>query len=349
MRVVVVGATGNAGTSLLAALADEPSVDSVLGVARRRPSIAFPKTEWATADIARDDLVAHFRGADAVVHLAWLVQPSRDLQMLWRTNVDGSTHVFRAVRDARVPVLVYASSIGAYSPGPKDPPVDESWPTGGVPSNEYARQKAEVERVLDRFEEEAPDVRVVRLRPALTFKRESASEQRRIFAGPFLPSPLLRRGLVPVLPDLPGLRFQAVHSHDLGHAYRLALVRDVRGAFNVAADPVLDMKAVARLLGARLVPVPPRAVRAVAAASWRFHLTAIPASWLDMALGVPTMDTRRAREELGWEPRRTGEQALGDLFEGIREGAGLETPPLSPRTSGRFRSQELKTGVGEKP
>ena len=31
MRVVVVGATGNVGTSVLRSLADEPAVDAVLG------------------------------------------------------------------------------------------------------------------------------------------------------------------------------------------------------------------------------------------------------------------------------------------------------------------------------
>jgi UDP-glucose 4-epimerase len=37
MRVVVVGATGNAGTSLVQALGEEPTVASVLGLARRPP------------------------------------------------------------------------------------------------------------------------------------------------------------------------------------------------------------------------------------------------------------------------------------------------------------------------
>ena len=348
MRVVVVGATGNHGTSLLDALADEPAVDSVLGVVRRRPKMEFAKTEWAQADIAKDELAPLFRGADVVVHLAWLLQPTRDLKTLWRVNVDGSTRLFAAVADAGVPALVYASSIGAYSRGPKDRAVDESWPTDGVPTNEYARQKAEVERRLDRFQREAASVRVVRLRPALTFKYESAAEQRRLFAGPFLPSPLLRRGLVPVFPDIPGLRFQAVHSYDLGHAYRLAAVRDVRGAFNVAAEPVLEPKDLARLLGARTVRVPARAARAAAAASWRLRLTPIPASWLDMALGVPVMDVRRAREELGWTPRRSALDAIADVIRGVREGAGLDTPPLSPATSGPLRSREVATGVGQR-
>src|SRR5205085_5805577 len=87
-----------------------------------------PKTDWAEADVASSDLVPYFRGADAVVHLAWLIQPARDRRRLWRVNVDGSSRVFRAVAEAGVPALVYASSVGVYSPGPKDRPVDERWP-----------------------------------------------------------------------------------------------------------------------------------------------------------------------------------------------------------------------------
>ena len=35
MRIVVTGATGNAGTSLLAALAADPQVTEIVGLARR--------------------------------------------------------------------------------------------------------------------------------------------------------------------------------------------------------------------------------------------------------------------------------------------------------------------------
>src|ERR671933_1689066 len=202
MRVVVVGATGNVGTSVLHALAREPAVDSIVGVARRLPEMSFPKTEWAQADIVTDDLVPLFRGADAVVHLAWLIQPSRDSAMLRAVNVDGSERVFRAAGEAGVGALVYASSVGAYSPGPKDRAVDESWPTDGIESSFYAVHKAETERLLDRFEREHPDVRSVRLRPGLIFKAEAASEIRRYFVGPFLPSPLVRRPLIPIVPDV---------------------------------------------------------------------------------------------------------------------------------------------------
>jgi UDP-glucose 4-epimerase len=344
VRVVVVGATGNVGTSLLPTLVEDEEVESILGVARRQPELSFPKTEWAQADIADDDLAPLFRGADAVVHLAWLIQPAHDLANLWRTNVEGSLRLFRAVAKANVPALVYASSVGTYSAAPKDRFVDESWPTNGIRTSFYARHKAEVERRLDRFERENPNTRVVRLRPALIFKRAAASGIRRLFAGPFLVNPLLHPNLIPVIPDVPNLRFQAVHSHDAGQAYRLAVKRDVRGAFNIAAEPVLGAKELGRILGARPVPFPAAAARRLVAIAWRLHLQPTPPGWLDLALGVPLLDTARARKELGWAPRHGADEALLDLLAGLREGAGLATPPL---TAEKSRAEEVLTGVGE--
>jgi nucleoside-diphosphate-sugar epimerase len=346
VRVVVVGATGNVGTSVLDELAAEPAVDSVLGVARRLPALEVAKTEWAAADITKSDLVPLFRGADAVVHLAWAIQPSRNLAELERINVLGSERVFRAVAEAGVPALVYGSSVGAYSPGPKDRLVDESWPAEGTPTSFYGRHKAEVERRLDRFERELPDRRVVRLRPGLIFKREAATGIRRLFAGPFLPSPLVKPGRIPVVPGIPGLRFQAVHSRDVGLAYRLATVGEARGAFNVAAEPVLDPPTLARILGARVVPLGAGVARALAAATWRLRLQPTPPGWLDLGLSVPLMDVRRARTELGWEPRFGADEALRELLQGMSEGSGADTPPLDPATTGPMRVRELVTRVG---
>jgi UDP-glucose 4-epimerase len=348
MRIVVVGASGNVGTSLLQVLAEEPQVETVVGVARRRPRLVLPKTEWAAADVVDGDLSAVFRGADAVVHLAWLIQPGRDPEQLRRVNVDGSTRVFDAVAMSGVPTLVYASSVGAYSPGHKDSRVDETWPTGGIQSSTYSRHKVEVERKLDLFEQVHPDVRVVRLRPALIFKREAATGIRRLFAGPFLPTSLVSPRRLAFVPDIPGLRVQGVHSLDVADAYRRAVLGDVRGAFNVAADPVLDAATLSEAFGVRRLRLSRRVARAGMTAAFRLHVQPSEPGWLDMGLSVPLMDTRRAQRELGWEPRHTAVAALRELLAGMADGAGAKTPPLDPATSGPLRVRELLTGVGRK-
>jgi nucleoside-diphosphate-sugar epimerase len=348
MRVIVVGATGNVGTSLVAALESDPEVRSIVGVARRLPGWRPGKTEWRSADVTTSDLVEIFSGADAVVNLAWIFQPTRDPVTTWRVNVLGGMRVFDAVAKAGVPALVHASSVGAYSPGPKQRRVDESWPTHGWPAAAYGREKAYLERVHDTFERDNPAVRVVRMRPAFIFKRESAASQRRLFAGPFLPNRLVRPGLVPFMPDIPGLRVQAMHSADAGEAYRLAVTRPVSGAFNLAADPVIDPEALAELFEARLIRVPPWPVRAVVSAGWQLHLIPASPGLFEMAMQVPVMDTGRARTELGWEPRRSSLEAVREVVDGMRGGAGMDTPPLRP-DSPQGRLHELATGVGRRP
>jgi UDP-glucose 4-epimerase len=173
----------------------------------------------------------------------------------------------------------------------------------------------------------------VRLRPALIFKREAASGIRKLFVGRLLPGALLRPDRIPVVPRHPRLVFQAVHTTDVAEAYRLALLSDVRGAFNVAADPVLDGDTLAEVLDARAVPVPGAVLRTAAATSWRLRLQPTPPGWIDLALGVPVMDTSRARTELGWRATVSSGAALRELLEGLAAGASAPTPPLSPETT----------------
>jgi nucleoside-diphosphate-sugar epimerase len=345
MRVAVTGATGNLGTSLVAAFSRDDRVDEVAGIARRRPDLEVPGTTWVQADVAGDDLTTIFRGCDAVVHLAWRIQPSRNQRLLRETNLVGSRRVFRAVADAGVPALVYASSVGTYAPGPKDPAVDESWPATGIVTSPYSRQKAAVERMLDTFVQEHPAVRVVRVRPALMFKRDAASGVRRLFVGPLLPNRLVRDHL-PVFPRIPGLAFQCVHTDDAADAFLRAAVGDASGTFNIAARPPLDLDDIARLFGARTVTVPPGVARGAAALLWRLNLQPADRGWFDMAMQTPLMDTARARTELGWKATVDAPTALMELVEGIRQSAGADTPPLAPGTSGPLRLRELATGIG---
>jgi UDP-glucose 4-epimerase len=344
MRVVIVGASGNAGTALLRRLKSETDIELV-GVCRRLPvpDPPYDRVEWHSCDIGAPDAAAKLgaivAGADAVVHLAWQIQPSHDQRRLYRTNVLGSRAVVQAVVDAGVPSLVYASSLGVYAPGPKDAYVTEDWPATGVIESSYSRHKVLVERLLNRVEAERPALRVVRLRPALIFQRDSGTEIGRYFAGPLLPARLLRYHRIPVIPSHPALRVQAVHADDIADAYARVLRSDVRGAFNVAAGPVLDPAVAAEVFHGVRVPVPAFVLKSAVSLSWWLRLQPIDVGWIELGLKAPLLSCDRIAAELDWRPLVDTVTALTELIDGMADRAQTASPPLSadPDLAGRFR------------
>ncbi|HEX6967908.1 MAG TPA: NAD-dependent epimerase/dehydratase family protein [Micromonosporaceae bacterium] len=335
MKVAVTGATGNVGTALLRRLSVEPDIE-VVGFARRTPGPGagppYDRVEWHSIDVGAADaverLTERFRGADAVVHLAWQNVPTYHRPHQRATNLRGSRQVCDATVQAGVGSLIYASASAAYSPGPKNRYVDESWPVLGVPVADFSIDKATVEALLDDLERREPQLRVVRLRQALVFQREAGIEFTKHFLGRFGRF-MVRRGS-PLIPLHRRLRVQVVHAEDVADAYLRVLRGDVRGAFNIAADPPLDGQALAEETYGVKLPMSLGMVRTLTAASWRLGLQPTPPTWVDIAAAIPLMDCSRAEHELGWRPNYDGRHALRDLLDGVAAGAGAPTPALRP-------------------
>ncbi|TQM79578.1 nucleoside-diphosphate-sugar epimerase [Saccharothrix saharensis] len=325
MRVVVTGASGNVGTALLRVLAD--AGDTVVGIARHVPP---DSPGWVSCDLgapAADVVLSRaFAGADAVVHLAWAVQPTTGEPAMRRTNLVGSAHVLRAAERAGVPHVVVASSVAAYTPSPA--PVDEEWPCGGVPGSAYSTQKAELERMLAG----RPGVAVVR--PCAIVQPDAGGELARWVLSPLLPAGLVGRRWLP-MPLWSGLRAQVVHAEDVARAIRVVLAHRAEGAFNVAADPPLSARELASVLGGFLLPVPLAVLRAVAWPTWRLGVQPLHPGWLRLADQASLMDCTRIRA-LGWEPRHPPREALAEFVAAVAEGRGT-WGPLAPRHVGRWR------------
>jgi len=335
MKIVITGATGNLGTAIIRALSADQQHELV-GLARRTPDPEgwAAHVEWHSVDLTSDASSAVLRdaveGADAVVHLAWGFQPSHDVAYLHELGVGGTRRVLAAAVAANVPHLVHMSSVGAYSPKIDDRQVGEDWATTGVPGSPYSAHKAEAERLLDTHEATGSLPRVTRMRPGIVGQRTAGSALLRYGVPGFVPARAI--ALLPVLPLDPALAIPMVHADDVADAVSRALSRKAYGAFNLAAEPAIRPQQIGDALGARVVDVPSRVLRALMNASWRAHVQKLDPGWLDLGMAVPLMDTGRAREVLGWSPSVDAETVLAETVAGMRDGASQSTPVLRPRS-----------------
>jgi len=352
MRIAVTGATGNIGTAVLHRLAEDGD-HSLVGLARRLPDDGGGRApvEWVGADLTDDaclpELERAFTGADAVVHLAWGFQPSHDLHYLEELGVGGTRRVLTAVTAAGVPHLVHMSSIGAYSPKRDDTPVDESWPTDGVPSSRYSVHKAAAERLLDAHERRSTTTTITRLRPGIVGQRAAGSALLRYGVPAFVPAAVLDH--VPVVPLDRRLRVPMVHADDVADAIARVLQQSAGGAFNLTAEPPITTALIAEALGARSVHVPSAAIRPLMSLAWHARLQQVDTGWLDMAFSLPLLDSSRARRELGWSPRVDAVTVLHEVLEGMRERASGGTAALRVRTvTGALRDAVTRGPVGQR-
>lgn len=350
MKIAVTGASGNGGTALLRALHNDKDVTDIVGISRRVPSSTqepYAGVDWHSIDVGaaapEEEAVSHlkeaFAGADTVIHLAWIIYPNHDRELLRRVNVEGTRRVLNAAAAAGVKHIVVASSIGAYSnddargsvrDAQDTPPLrGEDFPARGIKGSHYSEDKGAVEELLDAFETAHPDITVARLRPGLIFQADAASEVQRFFLGSAAPVGVLGKAKLPALPLPRGIRAQAVHADDIAQAYLLAAKKRARGAFNICADDILYPQDFADLIDhGHFVELPPAAVRAAAAGAHRAGGLPADAGWIDMAMGVPMMDNTRAKTELGWQPTRSAKDTVRELIDAMINGSGHNSPSL---------------------
>ncbi|KAA0115211.1 NAD-dependent epimerase/dehydratase family protein [Mycolicibacterium sp. P9-22] len=337
MRIVITGASGNVGTALLRRL-HETTEDDLVGVVRRppEPTGVYARVRWHSVDLADDDAAERLRpildGADAVVHLAWGFQPTRNIDYLERQGVGGTGAVLRAADAVSVGHLVHMSSVGTYAAGRYGTAVNESWSTAGISTSPYSRHKAAAEALLDDYERVHGDagVPITRMRPGFIVQRAAASGLMRYSLPGYVPMRVVP--LLPVLPLDRQLCIPLIHSDDVAAAFTAAIARRATGAFNLAAEPPVTRDIVAMVLRAKAVHVPSRILGALVEISWRARVQPVDRGWLDMAFSVPLLDCSRAGAELGWQPQWTSTAALTDVLRGVAQGAYTDSPPLRRRS-----------------
>ncbi|HXZ85250.1 MAG TPA: NAD-dependent epimerase/dehydratase family protein [Myxococcota bacterium] len=249
-----------------------------------------------------DSLVAEIlekEGCEALLHAAFFTDPNPDLELSHELEVVGALHVMNAAAAAGLRKLVVASTAQVYGPHPDNPGyLSEAHPLRPQRDAHALRDRAEMEGLLRIFAQRHRAMCVTSLRPAWVL-------------GPSLESSLTRRFEASRVITLMGYDplLQFLHEDDWIDAVELALERDAPGAWNLAGEGVLPLSTLLRLAGKSILPLPhPLLYRLT-------HLESLartgdpPAAFYDHLRFGWLVDTRRAREELGFEPLYSSQEA----------------------------------------
>lgn len=298
--IAVTGASGSLGEAVIDQLlsAFPGSKILALDVASPHRKRDSNRVTFVRCDVRDADLKDKLAGANAVIHLAFIVEKTGRLtpREIEAINLGGTKNVFTSAAAAGVKQFVYASSLAAYGMHPeyRNILLTEDMPLRGNADFFYSHHKAEVERWLNQFEKKHAKVRIARLRPCTFLGERSPTRPVRLLA--YLP-------VIPTLSGFEHVRFQLAHEDDIAAAFVLALAKKAHGAYNLAADGSLGLRDMATVLGKPTLRLPGSVLK-LGALAYRLGLSAFDPDWLVKAARANVaLSTVKAKKELGWKPR----------------------------------------------
>lgn len=291
--IAVTSASTLLGMTLLRLLDADATVTRIIAIDGQPPPLESPKLKFFEADShgpVRSGL-EKFKATRAV-HLD-LRFDGRDEAGLRRANVGGSASFLTACLAAQtVESVVLLSSTLVYGNQPQDAsPVSEAAPFGPT-TLPLAQQFQEIEHQCQTYRERYPQmkVNVARLAPV-----PGAQPEHFILQGLLKPPAALGQ-------INPALQF--VHVDDAARALHTLILSQGNGAYNVAADDAVTLRAAWQTLGVN----PPSRASSLLGFAQR-----LPAGQLDAWRQGRLVDNRRLKQEFGFAYRYTSAQALTAL------------------------------------
>jgi UDP-glucose 4-epimerase len=304
MRYVITGGSGYIGSRLVDLLSRRDDTERIVIADVAPPKGYLPKTEFERIDVRdRDSVRALLERTkpDALVHLAFILNPSHDEDLMYDVDVNGTHNVLEAAAAAGTLHVLVASSAVAYGAFPDNPvPLTEEDPVRGVASFSYARDKTESDRICQLWAAAYPDRTMTIVRPCIVF-------------GPNVDNYLVRLWTKqPFAVDAGHLdqRIQFVHEDDVVEGVTALLLGRHAGAFNVAGDGTMTRRECAELIGSPVRKMPLRAYRALARAMWGARLSEAPPGGIEFELHSWLVANDKLKQTTGWRPRHTSRETF---------------------------------------
>ena len=303
MRYLITGGSGYIGSRLVDHLSRLESTERIVICDLRPPRDYKPKTHFERLDVRdreRARALMERERPDALVHLAFILDPVHDEHLMYDIDVNGTHNILEASGAAGVGQVLVTSSAVAYGAFPDNPvPLTEEHPVRGVPSYSYTRDKTESDRVCQLWALTHPDRTMTIVRPCIVL-------------GPNVDNSLVRvYTKAPVQFDVGSLDnpMQFVHEDDVASAIRHLLEGRHAGAYNVAGDGLMSHRECAELIGLPIRKVPLKLLRGLARVTWRLRQAEAPPGQIEFLLH-PWVVSNGKLKATGWEPKHTSREAF---------------------------------------
>lgn len=324
MRYLITGGSGYIGSRLVERLSGRDDTERILICDVRPPRSKRPKVEFAALDVRdaeRARAVLERERPDALVHLAFVLNPMRDEHAMYAIDVNGTAHVLDAADRAGVGQVLVTSSTTAYGAFADNPlPLTEDDPVRGVPDFAYARDKTESDRLCQLWALRNPERTMTIVRPCIVFGPNVDNYISRAWTGQ------------PFMPDVGGADtpVQFVHEDDLVEAVTRLLEGRHAGIYNVTGDGTLTWAESAALIGLRVRRMPWRLAYRLGALMWRLGRSESPPGNLHFLRHPWVASNEKVKETLGWQPRFTSRDAFLETMR-AKGAAAPARAPAAPR------------------
>ncbi len=299
-NVLITGVAGYIGSKLAERLSTE---FTVVGLDIREPTP--PVGKFIHCDI-RDsrlkDIVREYE-IQRVIHLASVLESSKDEQRDYDIDVNGTQNVINACIENNIEQLIVTSSGAAYGYHSDSPEwIDEQDPLRGNKEIPYSRHKFLVEQLLAETRTAHPQLKQLILRPGTVLGANTRNQITNLFEQKFV---LGIRGS-----DSP---FVFIWDEDLLGVIEQGLREQREGIYNLAGDGALTIDEVARRLKKPLIKLPASVISAALSLGYKLGVIRYSPAQIKFIRYRPVLSNRRLKEEFGYSLQKTSAQAF-DLF-----------------------------------
>ncbi len=289
MKIFLTGSAGCLAAALLPVLCNDPAVESITGIDIKPTAYQHSKLKTSILDMRDASLQDVMKNHDAVIHLGFNVRRGNlSSEERYDINVNGSINVIDAANANGITKLINLSSVSVY--GVCENATEET-KTNPLATFPYAQHKEIIEQYIN---EHMPSA--IQFRAHLIMGANAQDFLREMFVMPVYLT--FAEGKTP--------KQQVVHENDVVSAIEAALKADVSGAFNLAANDIIDLGGSYIAKGieeGRRIRKFPFSIARMAAFFGRKMNTHDLATWIEMLDTTATVNCDKAKAQLNWAPK----------------------------------------------